>query len=137
MKKLALSIPSERIIGFTIPRGGCFHVCDHDEVWLVQLGPPLVVEETDLEPYSVAERDDFAGWGNESKSSILHHGNTEISYRFDPYREHVPVNCSTGVGSETIKFPIFSGDWFTASLSADGRYLVLAEPYRIEVYDLG
>ena len=39
-----------------------------------------------------------------------------------------------GVTREYIDFPIFSGDWFSASLSREGELLVLAEPYGISVY---
>jgi hypothetical protein len=48
MRKLDLSKPpeSDRIIGFTIPNGGSFYICDHDEVWKVSVGRRLGIETT-------------------------------------------------------------------------------------------
>ncbi|HEX8643899.1 MAG TPA: hypothetical protein VF702_08300 [Allosphingosinicella sp.] len=137
MQQLGLSAPSERITGFTIPRDGSFYVCDHDEVWRVVIGPPLRTEESDHEPYAfMAQRDDFLGMGVGNGGSVLKHGETEISYDFDPCRDHVTVTCAAGGQRRQIEFRTFSGDWFAASLSVDGRHLVLAEPYRIELYAL-
>lgn len=136
MKKLDLSIPSERIIGFTIPRDGHFYVCDHDEVWTVQIGPPLTVEVTDLRPYDfVAQSDAFIGWGDDRKLPILKRGDREISYDFDPTQDYVTVHFLVGGRGGEIEFQTLSGDWFSASFSEDGRYLVLAEPYGVEIYD--
>jgi len=136
MKRLNLSVPSERLIGFTIPRGGRFYVCDHDEVWSVHVGPPILLENSDLQPYDVAACDDFVGWGDEDKSPVLLHNETEIRYCFDPKQPHVTVEISIGGGTQQINFLTFSGDWFAASLSADGRHLVLAEPYNLEIYEI-
>jgi hypothetical protein len=137
MKKLDLTIPSERIIGFTIPRDGRFYVLDHNEAWEIKIGPPLEIEETDIEPNGfVAKRDDFVGWGDERNPPILVHGETAVSYEFDPRQDHVTVSYSTGESSGEIEFRTLSGDWFSASLSADGSYLVLAEPYAVELYSV-
>src|SRR5215475_3423072 len=48
----------------------------------------------------------------------------------------VTVNCKVHGRSAQIKFQSLSGDWFAASLSDDGRHLVLAEPYDIALYAL-
>lgn len=137
MKQVELKIPSERIIGFTIPRDGCFHVCDHDEVWSVRIGPPASVEVTDYPPYDFANTNaDFVGWGQEKGRELKRVGSTEIAYDFDPPQDFQTIECKVAGRVERLKFRTFSGDWFTASLSAEGRFLVLAEPYRLEVYDL-
>lgn len=137
MKKLELSIPSERLIGFTIPRDGHFHVCDHDEVWVVEIGPPLKVEETDILPYNFAsESNDFIGWGSDRTHPILSHGDKAIGYDFDPKKDDLTLRYSNGDETHEIEFATFSGDWFTASFSRDGRYIVLAEPYCIAIYDV-
>lgn len=137
VKQIELTIPSERVIGFTIPRDGVFHVCDHDEVWSVRIGPPASVEVTDYAPYEFAnDNADFVGWGQRNGRELKKAGSTEISYDFDPLQDFQTVECKIAGRVERRKFRTFSGDWFSASLSTDGRFLVLAEPYRIELYDL-
>lgn len=137
MKQIELKIPSERIIGFTIPREGLFHVCDHDEVWEIRIGPPPSVEITDHASYEFANAHaDFVGWGQENGRELKKVGSTEIDYEFDPPQDFQHIECRIAGQVERLKFRTFSGDWFSASLSADGRFLVLAEPYRLELYDL-
>jgi len=137
VKQIALKIPSERIIGFTIPRDGIFLVCDHNEVWRVHIGPPASIEVTDSAPYEIADSHaDFVGWGQEKGRELKRVGSTQISYAFDPPHDFLTLDCKTSDRVETIKFRTFSGDWFSASLSVDGRFLVLAEPYLLELYDL-
>jgi hypothetical protein len=63
-------------------------------------------------------------------------GGNEISYQFDPKSDFVTVNCKVHGRSAQIKFRTLSGDWFAASLSDDGRHLVLAEPYDFALYAL-
>jgi hypothetical protein len=137
MKKIALSIPSERLIGFTIPDRGRFYVCDHDDVWEIILGSPLSVDLTGHQPYGFArERGDFLGWGRVANDPVLSRGQTEISYDFRPGADSVKVRYRVGEWDGEIEFPTVSGDWFCASLSADGHYLVLAEPYRLDLYEV-
>jgi hypothetical protein len=138
VKKVHLAIPSERLIGVTIPEGGHFFVCDHDEVWEVAIGPPLSIEPTDHEPYPfVGSRNDFIGWGQTKNAPILRCGANEISYEFDPCALHVEIRYRVAGREGRIEFPIFSGDWFCASFSSDGGHLVLAEPYRLDLYETG
>ena len=134
MYDLGLSIPSERLIGFTVPCAGRFLVCDHDEVWQVVVGASVSIEQTDHAPYEIAERPDFVGWGKTDAAPILALGLSAVSYDFDPRASTVEVLFTDGVNEEQIDFPTFSGDWFCASLSRDGDLLVLAEPYSIKVY---
>ena len=49
----------------------------------------------------------------------------------------VVVAYEAGESLGTVEFPTFSGDWFAASLSDDGKHLVLAEPYSIALYRVG
>lgn len=135
MRKLELSIPSERLIGFTIPTAGSFYVCDHDEVWKIEIGQSSQVELTDFEPYPFSERPDFVGWGDASKKALIKVGSCEIDYEFDGTQDYVTVTSSASGRSEKIQFRTLSGDWFCASLSDDGRHLVLADPYAIELYE--
>lgn len=137
MRKLELTIPSERIIGFTILRDGRLFVCDHDEVWAVLVSHDVKIEETDFDPYLFsATRDDFVGWGEQRFVPLLKRGDREISYEFDPLQDQVTVTYSRGAVVSEIQFRSFSGDWFVASLSVDGAHLVMADPYLIELYEL-
>jgi hypothetical protein len=143
MRKLDLSkaLASDRIIGFTIPKGGTFYICDHDEVRKVTIGTTLGVEVTDYPPYEfVAGRTDFLGLvfnGLTANSPLLHVGENEIAYDFNPKCNFVTISYKVGGESGEFEFRTLSGDWFAASLSDDGRYLVLAEPHDIALYALG
>ncbi len=134
MEDAGLSIPSERLIGFTVPEQNRFLVCDHDEVWEVVVGSTVVVEETDHAPYTIAERADFIGWGRGDEAPVLEFGGTKISYDFNPNAPVVQLRYKHNGEEGQIDFPIFSGDWFSASLSRNGELLVLAEPYGISLY---
>jgi len=142
MRKLSLGAPahSDRIIGFTIPRAGTFHVCDHDEVWKVALADPPSIEVTDDAPYEFLKGNrGFLGLvmaGETANQPLMRHGDTEISYDFNPKNDFVTVHCRTSGGASEVQFRTMSGDWFAASLSEDGRYLVLAEPYDLAVYEV-
>lgn len=142
MKKLALSKPpeSDRIIGFTIPKAGLFYICDHDEVWKVRLGSKPNVEVTDHAPYDFArKRTDFLGLsfkGCVANEPLLLVGDTRIRYDFDPRIDFVEVTYEVAGRSGTIEFETASGDWFATSLSDNGRFLILAEPYGLAAYDL-
>lgn len=141
---LKINLPAdlrlERIIGFTIPRGDVFFVSDHDEVWRVEFGASPSAEPTEHAPYAFVENNnDFLGLvfdGLRENQPILRVGSTEISYDFDPKAEFVRVSYRTERQAGTIDFRTFSGDWFAASLSDDGAYLILAEPYELGLYRL-
>jgi len=138
--KLPTDLRLERIIGFTIPRGGVFFVSDHDEVWRVEIGASPAAEATEHAPYQFVENNnDFLGLvfdGLPENRPILRVGTTEISYDFDPKADFVEVRYRTEHQAGTIDFRTFSGDWFAASLSDDGSHLVLAEPYEVGLYRL-
>ncbi|MGH6649924.1 MAG: hypothetical protein ACREB7_02215 [Sphingopyxis sp.] len=136
MRRIDLSIPSERLIGFTIPRNQGFLVCDHDEVWEVVIGVSVSVEPTSHAPYEIAARSDFVGWGREDSAPILTTGGSTISYEFDPRADVLHLHYATGETRNTIEFPILSGDWFAASFSEEGDLVVLAEPYHLDLYQI-
>lgn len=134
VEQLPLTSPSDRIIGFTVPTAGIFFVCDHDEVWMVNIPENANLTETDYAPYDfVEQRSDFVGWGLNDKE-VREVGTTKIEYTFDPTQDFVVVHYRAGDEAGEIKFRTLSGDWFAASLSDDGRFLVLAEPYDLAVY---
>ena len=140
MRKLALSKPTEsdRIVGFTIPKAGTFYICDHDEVWRATIGPTPAVQVTDHSPYKFIEgRADFLGLvfeGFSKNSPLLRVGQNEIAIDFDPKKDFATVNYSAAGRTGQIEFRALSGDWFAASFSDDGQYLVLADPYDLAVY---
>lgn len=134
MEKLPFKSPSERVIGFTVPKAGQFFLCDHDEVWTVEIAADVLTSETDHAPYDLAkQRPDFVGWGD-NRNEVRQAGDTKIEYDFDPKSDFVVVRYKAGAATGEIKFPTFSGDWFAASLSEDGKHLVLAEPYDAAVF---
>jgi hypothetical protein len=139
MRKLTLSTPADRLIGFTIPKAGVFYICGHDEVWRVAIGAAPGVQVTGLEPYKFVEgRADFLGLvfeGFSANQPLLRAGQNEIGYGFDPKMDFVAVRYTVAGQSGKIEFRTLSGDWFAASLSDDGRHLVLAEPYGIALYE--
>ena len=142
MQKVDFKRPAtlERLIGFTIPRDGRFAICDHDEVWNVSIEPLRSPEVTDIHPYKFVEgNNDFLGLvfeGLAENRPIKRIADTIISWDFDPKADFVTVHLRIGPQKATIEFRTFSGDWFVASLSDDGRHLVLAEPYDIAIYRL-
>ena len=109
-------------------------MCDHDEVWTVALGADPIVEITGRAPYELAKQSaDFVGWGRNA-NELRRVGQTEIAYDFDPKQDFVTVVYKVPARSGDVKFRTFSGDWFAASLSDDGKYLILADPYAMAVY---
>jgi len=133
MEQLPLTIPFQRLMGFTIPDAGCFFVCDQNECWSVHLGRTPEISECDGSPYDLAARPDFIGAGV-GNNELLKAGRTEIAYDFRPTEEFVAVRWKSRGTSGAIEFGLISGDWFIASLSTDGAYAVLAEPDALLVY---
>jgi len=143
MEKLALPPElhrMERFIGFTIPRHGRFHICDHDEVLIIDIGETITATLAEQRSYEFVENNaDFVGLvfeGLTENEPILSVGSTSISYSFHPTAEFVVVTYVVGSQTGSIRFPLWSGAWFAASLSDDGAYLVLAEPSDISLYRL-
>jgi hypothetical protein len=139
VKKLRLPFISERYIGFTIPKNGTFYICDHDAVWLITLAPEPIVDETDLDPYKFVEsRTDFLGLvfeGLKENPPLLRVGENAIAYDFDPKSDKVTIQYVVAGRSGEIEFSIWSQYWFSASFSDDARYLILAEPDSLEIYE--
>ena len=140
MRQIKIPFQSDRIIGFTIPRGGVFYVCDHDEVTQVQIAEVPVTDVMDQHPYDLAEKNrDFVGLlftGFPLNAPLKQAGGSSIEYDFNPKRDYVKVKCNVSGQTGEISFRTLSGDWFCASLSDDGHYLVLAEPYELALYQL-
>ena len=106
----------------------------------MQVGANAEAELTDYAPYDfIATNRDFLGLvmhGLSANTPILAVGQSRVSYDFNPKDDAVAVRLETAAGEEDISFRTFSGDWFAASLSDDGRHLILAEPYDLAVYAL-
>ncbi len=131
----------ERFIGFTIPRGGRFAVADHDEVVVISLDGSALPEISDTHPYKFVEDNrDFLGIVFDDllkNKPILSVGSTTIWYQFDPEEDFVRLEYEVAGERGALEFRTFSGDWFAASLSEDGKHLVLAEPYEVALYEVG
>lgn len=134
MRKLELPRIAERIRGFTIPESGVMFVSDYDEIHKVDLSEPPKIEWIEGNPYSLEDRPNCLGVTD--VAPILQAGHFKLSYNFDPKANNQDVTLASAEGKKVIPFRTLSGDWFVATLSADGKYLVIAEPYLIEVYQL-
>lgn len=134
MQKISLPRISERIRAFTLPEEGAFCVSDYDEVYRISLTGELSIEVLDDDPYEFAARPEC--FGVSLHAPILEVGASRISYVFEPSQSQQNVSIVTSKGLENLSFRTFSGDWFVATLSRDGRFLIIAEPYLIEVYAL-
>lgn len=134
MKRLPLTNPSERIIGFTVPDEARFFFCGHDNVWMVAIEDAVAVTEIGHEPYEFVETStSFVGLGD-NNNEVRRVGDVAIGYDFDARQDSVVVRYDAGGRKGEINFPILSGDWFAASLSRSGKYLVLAEPYNLALF---
>ncbi len=127
---------AERFFGITIPDGGRLHACSGEALHTIVLSDPVVVEhdEDAREDYALMSSlgTPLGIWG--SGEPILDDGHTRVEYTFVPGRREMTVFVHRGDVTELVPFDTFSGDWFAATLSTCGRYLVLAEPYEIEIY---
>lgn len=134
MQKIELPRISERIRGFTLPENHTMYVFDYDEVYCISLQPPSL-QVLDDNPYAF---DDLHpdNLGVSENAPLLRVGPVGVSYSFDPRAPSQNVQLELGDRVVSIPFRTLSGDWFVASLSADGAYLVIAEPYLLEVYSL-
>ena len=135
-----LKIPyvAERFLGVTVPHDGVMYACSYDGLHKLMLEDPVRVE-TDEE-----RREDYAA--PESKGDalgifggvpILEDARTKIVYAFNARADTQRVEIHRDGKTEALSFPTLSGDWFFASLSKCGDFLLLAEPYAIEVQKIG
>lgn len=135
MRKIELPRISERIRGFTLPFEGKMNVFDYDEVYQVNLVAPVTVEVLADNPYEFeAKTADYFGVSDREPIRIA--GQTRVSYKFDPHASSVSVVVEMAQRTQHINFQTLSGDWFVATLTPCGDFLVLAEPYLLEIYAL-
>ncbi|MDM4769969.1 hypothetical protein [Solimonas sp. SE-A11] len=134
LKKLPIPNFTERLYGFTIPSAGKVYACDHDESFEIMLGeaPKIVVLEDNPYEFIGSFENALGAFGGKPIHQI---NGIRVSYSFDGSEDYVAVVVSLENSSETISFRTLSGDWFVATLSVCGRYLVLAEPYLFECYE--
>lgn len=64
---------------------------------------------------------------------MLNVDETSVSYSFDPRADSQLVEVLSAGERHEMSFRTLSGDWFVATLSVDGGYLVVGEPYLLEV----
>ena len=135
MEKIELPSTSERIRGVTLPKEGVFYVCDYDEVFKVVVGDLSEPETLDDDPYDFLDNLPHS-LGVYNHSPILESNGSSISYQFDELADFVTVEYEILGEKGKLEFRTLSGDWFAASFSECGNYLMLAEPCSIELYAL-
>lgn len=133
MEKVALPRTSERIRGVTLPKDGVICVCDYDEVFKIVIGNLSDPEVLDDDPYEFLERLPHS-LGVSSHPPILELNGNYISYNFDSAADLVVVSYEILGAKGELEFRTFSGDWFAASFSECGKFLMLAESYGFELY---
>lgn len=135
MKKLNICLPFERMMGLTLPNNGVMYVCDYDEVFKIELDQSIQITVIDENPRNFFNASSHY-LGIEQHQLIHKKNGNSISYNFNPLFDFVQVNFNIKGKNGEIRFPTLSGDWFAASFSQCGKYLVLAEPYGFEVYQI-
>lgn len=118
-----------------MPENGIVFVCDYNEIFKIKIEGEPSVEILADNPYEFLDSQQHSLGVNEYKSALSLNGNT-ISYSFNPLEDFVTVKYNFKGVSGEIEFRTLSGDWFQASLSKCNKYLVLAEPYGFEIYEL-
>jgi hypothetical protein len=134
LRKLAMPTFTERLFGFTIPDAGKIYACDHDESFEISLGDSPSVEVLKDNPYEFIASFENA-LGIPDGIPIHRLNGVEVSYSFDGRKDFVIVTVRRGGQMEKISFRVLSGDWFVATISRCGKYLVLAEPYLFDCYE--
>ncbi|RDH44446.1 hypothetical protein [Zooshikella ganghwensis] len=135
MRKINLPRTSERIRGISLPENGFLYVCDYDEVFKVIIGDESEAEILDDDPYEFMDSLPHS-LGISGGKPLLEINGNKISYDFKSSNDSVSVNCNIAGVESIIEFSTFSGDWFAASFSPCGKYIVLAEPYDVELYEV-
>jgi hypothetical protein len=134
LRKLLIPTFTERLYGFVIPDADKIYACDHDESFEITLGDSPSVEMLEDNPYKfIASFENALGIPNGIPIHRL--DGVEVSYSFDGRKDFVIVTVRRGDQTEKISFRTLSGDWFAATISKCGKYLVLAEPYLLECYE--
>ena len=135
MKKIEIPKVSERIRGVTLPNHNVIYVCDYDEVFKIVIDDEPSIEILDDNPYEFLDAlDHFLGVYEHTP--ILEVNGNRISYNFVPTASTVIVKYDIAGKLGEIEFRTLSGDWFAASFSHCGKYLILAEPYDFELYEV-
>ena len=133
MKKLELPYISERIRGFSLPVDNELFIFDYDEVFKLNLENTVSVEVLNDDP-DMFDYKHPSFLGISGRAPILQAGQYEISYEFNAQAASQLVTLKSQEKIENITFLTFSGDWFVATLTPCARYLIIAEPYLIELY---
>jgi hypothetical protein len=111
------------------------NVFDYDEAFQINLGDQVTVDVLPENSYDFEARTpDY--FGVSDREPIRTTETAKVSYDFDPAASSVKVEVESAQGTHHIDFRTLSGDWFVATLTPRGDFLVLAEPYLIEVYAL-
>ena len=130
---------AERFLGITVPESGRLSACSYEGLHTIDLSRLPVGVETDATGREDLDRLGAFGavLGGSGGEPLLRVGTTQIRYRFDPGAPRQRVFLRRVGEVHEVPFVTLSGDWFHATLSRCGTYLVLAEPSGIEAYRIG
>ncbi len=132
-------VPSfcERLIGFSVPKGGRVLAISYEAVHLLTLATEVsVLTDEDFAEYDIYDPDaGTASYQREEYRIIGLHGGQPVLD--GPDGELLALNQSASTlsvvraGTRTFhtRYSNFSGDWAAATFSPDGRYIVLGCPY--------
>ena len=111
------------------------YIFDYDDVFKISIEDEPSIEVLDDNPYEFLDGlDHFLGVYEHTP--ILEVNENRISYNFVPTASIVIVQYDIAGKLGEIEFCTLSGDWFAASFSHCGKYLILAEPYGFELYEV-
>lgn len=135
MRRIELSQATERIRGITLPEDGVLYICDYDTVFKINIQDNVKTDTIDEEPLEFFDSHPNA-LGIMNNKGVLESNGNSIFYDFNPSLDSVFVQLDIQSKSYDIEFPTLSGDWFVASFSQCGKYILLAEPYSFELYEI-
>ena len=134
-----ISIPyiADRFLGVTIPNESTMYACSYDGIHKISFLPLVAVE------INSERREDYdyleslgETLGLDGGQPILQDQNTKLDYTFRPKENSQIVKIIRSEKEEKIRFDTLSGDWFYATLSKCGKFILLADPYLIAVYEI-
>lgn len=133
MRQIIFPKITERIVALTLPEKDEMFICDHDEVYDLNLNKKQF-KVTGINPNEFIKKNITYGLGD--GLPIISINGMSINHNFIEHCKEVRLELFNNGTGHVIIFPILSGDWFFVSFSKCGKYLVMAEPYDFRLYSL-
>ena len=136
MQKIKLPKICERIIGVTLPKNDIVHIVGYDKYVELDLSSGSIVKESE----SDAENTDKLAANGQciglNWDDVLH---DVFNYRLKcnfRQSEDTQTVClmENGLVVQNILAQSLSGDWFKYSFDIDGKYIIICDPYDLEIY---